>query len=56
MLSRFLGFGAAASGLGRNVWSVCGKTEVCGLAASLDASGFINSFRGLGMGFEVVLL
>jgi hypothetical protein len=38
------------------VWSVCGKTGVCSIAVSLDASGFINSFRGLGMGFEVVLL
>ena len=56
MLSRFLDFGAAASGFGRNVWSVCGKTGVCSIAVSLDASGFINSFRGLGMGFEVVLL
>jgi hypothetical protein len=55
MLSRFLDFGAAASGMGRNVCSVCAKTGVCGLAASLDASGFINSFRGLGIGFEVVL-
>jgi hypothetical protein len=34
MLSRFLDFGAAASGFGRNVWSVCGKTGVCGIAVS----------------------
>jgi len=56
MFSRFLDFGVTASGIGRNVWSVCGKTAVCGIAASLDAGDFIKLFRGLGMGVELVLL
>jgi hypothetical protein len=56
MLSRFLDFGVASSGFGRNVWSVWEKTGVCDIAASLDTGGFINLFCGLGMGFNVVLL